>query len=161
MSLRFSVLHPVYQQPWLPLRSVARAAVRQTLAKLPEGVLARLDEINPLFIAFDSDKLAATLDSATVARVLKDGRDGKRPVVYLSPNIFSKRHVNGVGGVEYIIAHELAHAILHDGETDPSRWRQHEREADELVKSWGFKIPPSRADLSHYNDFSSLKADLP
>jgi hypothetical protein len=109
--------------------------IQRVLSLLPTNDLEALVETDFLFLA-PADHLGLVF---TWPRTVSTGQR----VVYLSPKLLSLPTTE----LQAIVAHELAHVLLNHDDAPSSQAAEiaaeGEKEADEMLKKWGFAIPNS------------------
>jgi hypothetical protein len=110
-------------------------AIRQVMERMPAGELYSLREKIAIIFAPASGMNGQVFPLRSPS-VLLGGSEGsqQRVVVYLSPEIERL----SLGKIEAIVAHEFAHALLHAPDSLEGWFI--EPEADQKVRSWGFKV---------------------
>jgi len=128
------------------IHSIFAAKLRSMFAKLPLNVLEKLEKIEPVFFA----------PGRVLGRVYDPHPkiDEDKPIVYFSADLLSLPEEHA----EAVIGHELAHLYLgHREEFSRAASREAyegELEADNLVESWGFTLPPERKEQLAQDDRS-------
>jgi len=111
-------------------------AIRRVMEKIPADELECLkDKVSIIFApAPGMDGQVLTLEKSLTSTSQQEKNEQRQALVYLSPEIerLSQRRI------ESIVAHEFAHALLH-APTALEGWFI-EQEADQKVRSWGFKV---------------------
>ena len=110
-------------------------AIRRVMEKMPAGELESLREKMAIIFA-PASGMNGQVFPLRGPSVLLDGPEEsqQRVVVYLSPEIEKL----SLKKVEAIVAHEFAHALLHAPDSLEGWFI--EPEADQKVRSWGFKV---------------------
>ena len=111
-------------------------AIRRVMEKIPADELECLkDKVSIIFApAPGMDGQVFPLEKSLTSTSQQEKNEQRQALVYLSPEIerLSQRRI------ESIVAHEFAHALLH-APTALEGWFI-EQEADQKVRSWGFKV---------------------
>jgi hypothetical protein len=110
-------------------------AIRRVMERMPAGELESLREKVAIIFA-PAPGMDGQVFPLRSPSVLPDGPEAshRRVVVYLSPEIERL----SLKKVEVIVAHEFAHALLHAPDSLEGWFI--EPEADQKVRSWGFKV---------------------
>jgi hypothetical protein len=110
-------------------------AIRRVMERMPAGELDSLREKMAIIFAPASGMNGQVFPLRSPS-VLIDGPEEsqQRVVVYLSPEVERL----SLKKIEAIVAHEFAHALLHAPDSLEGWFI--EPEADQKVRSWGFKI---------------------